>query len=70
MKIRRFYALFFSLVMLLSLSAPALAAEGGEEPEIPVEEPEEEEDLGFHVDAKAALLSSKAVGAAARLTTA
>ena len=56
MKIRRFYALFFSLVILLSISAPALAAEGGEEPEIPVEEPEEEEDLGFHVDAKAALL--------------
>ena len=61
MKFRRFYALFFSLVMLLSLSLPALAAEGAE-PEPGTEsggesgaepEPQDEE---FRVEAKAALL--------------
>ena len=66
MKIRRFCALFFALFLLLSLPAPALAAEAPQEPpqeqgETPVEsqepEPTEpEEPAGFHVAAKAALL--------------
>ena len=30
MKIRRIYALFFSLLVLLSLSSPARAASGGQ----------------------------------------
>ena len=33
MKIRRIYALFFSLLVLLSLSSPALAATGGQGPD-------------------------------------
>ena len=66
MKIRRFCALFFALFLLLSLPAPALAAEAPQEPpqeqgETPVESqepepPEPEEPAGFHVAAKAALL--------------
>lgn len=57
MKIRRFYALFFSLLILMSLSVPALAAgqEPAVEPEIP-EEPEAADDGVFRVEAKAALL--------------
>ena len=64
MKIRRFCALFFAMFLLLSLPAPALAAdapqeppqEQGEEPGIPEEPQEPDEPAGFHVDAKAALL--------------
>lgn len=66
MKIRRFCALFFSLLILVSLSAPAFAASGGQEPsvepseavepEAPTEPEEPEEPAGFHIDAKAALL--------------
>ena len=64
MKIRRFCALFFAMFLLLSLPAPALAAEApqeppqeqGEEPGIPEEPQEPDEPAGFHVDAKAALL--------------
>ena len=66
MKNRRFLALFFSLLMALSLTLPAFAAEGApsapeeeagavepEEPETPEEPPQPE---GFRVEAKAALL--------------
>ncbi len=63
MKIRRIYALFFSLLMLLTLSAPALAAEdAGEagpetEDSAEAEEPDApEEPAVFSVEAKAALL--------------
>lgn len=63
MKIRRIYALFFSLLMLLTLSAPALAAEdAGEagpktEDSAETEEPDApEEPAVFSVEAKAALL--------------
>ena len=66
MKIRRFCALFFAMFLLLSLPAPALAADAPQEPpqeqgETPVESqepepPEPEEPAGFHVAAKAALL--------------
>ncbi len=64
MKIRRFCALFFAMFLLLSLPAPALAAdapqeppqEQGEEPGIPEEPQAPDEPAGFHVDAKAALL--------------
>lgn len=64
MKIRRFCALFFAMFLLLSIPAPALAAdapqeppqEQGEEPGIPEEPQEPDEPAGFHVDAKAALL--------------
>ena len=64
MKIRRFCALFFAMFLLLSLPAPALAAdapqeppqEQGEDPGIPEEPQEPDEPAGFHVDAKAALL--------------
>lgn len=62
MKIRRFCALFFSLLLSLSLALPALAAEGdpaepepsseSAEPE-PAPEPQEE---AFYIEAKAALL--------------
>ncbi|MDE7218946.1 MAG: D-alanyl-D-alanine carboxypeptidase [Oscillospiraceae bacterium] len=51
MKIRRIYALFFSLLILLSLAAPAMAAEGGQEPD-----PAPEEEASFYIEAKAALL--------------
>lgn len=67
MKIRRFCALFFALFLLLSIPAPALAAEApqeppleqGEEPEEAAEPeipPEPEGPAGFSVAAKAALL--------------
>lgn len=66
MKFRRFCALFFSLLIILHLSAASLAAEAGPEGEEPVEseepettepEPEPEEPEGFHIAAKAALLA-------------
>ena len=64
MKIRRFCTLFFALFLLLSLPAPALAAEApqeppqeqGEEPAVPEEPTEPEEPAEFSVAAKAALL--------------
>ena len=56
MKIRRIYALFFSLLVLLSLSSPALAASGGQEPDPAPPAAEEEEEPPFHIEAKAALL--------------
>lgn len=68
MKIRRILSLFFSLLIVLSLSLPAFAAEGGQEPDPPPETSEGEpsvepeipeeppEPVGFHVEAKAALL--------------
>ena len=65
MKIRRICALFFSLLLVLTLAAPALAADGtadtappaeDTEPSEPVEPEEPEEPAGFSVEAKAALL--------------
>lgn len=66
MKFRRFCVLFFSLLIVLNLSAPVLAAEAapkeGEEPpetEEPLEPEEPEAPAGpeaFHIAAKAALL--------------
>lgn len=62
MKIRRFCALFFSLLIALNLSLPALAAETGAgeagAPETDAVEPapEPEEEQPFHIEAKAALL--------------
>lgn len=65
MKIRRICALFFSLLLVLTLAAPALAADGAAEPDpasdeadpVSSAEPEEPDvPAGFSVEAKAALL--------------
>ncbi len=61
MKIRRFYALFFSLLLSLSMALPVLAAEARQEPETsqgaePAEPAPEADDGVFRVEATAALL--------------